>query len=97
MVLCMPLLKVELLRFTFRLWRKLRKVRAATQCSESRCRRSCRRLGKHPGLSGGRRLPQAAGKEAAKCSPAPGELILEVTSSITSSMLKCAHIPHSID
>lgn len=33
MVLCMPL-KVELLRFTFRLPRKLRKFGAATQCSE---------------------------------------------------------------
>lgn len=94
MVLCMPLLKVELLRFTVRLWRKLRKARAATQCSESRPKRSCRRPSKHPGLRRGGSHPNTAGKDAAKCSQAPGKLILKVTSYITSKMSKCDHIPH---
>lgn len=66
MVLCMPL-KVESLRFTFRLPRKLRKVRAATQCSEKQAQEKLLRPDKHPRLWSLWNHPEAT-EDAAKLS-----------------------------
>lgn len=87
----MALLKVELLRFVLSHRRRLRKVRAATQCSDAGAGETAEGLATSVGAGA---FPEATYKNTAKLFWASGKLILEVTSRITSKILKCTHIPH---